>query len=106
MWTDPTSNSEAARRAGGRRRYNAMRQTRALARLEQVLNLKRAGWSQRQIARALGVHPSTICRDLRHFLAAYNIQLDRLVYRYNFHIHFKDGRWTVTRPYWRPPDDA
>lgn len=67
----------AARRAGGRRRFNAARQIRALERralvaqvsLQLLQDAIAAGQSFRGkqvlIAEVLGVHPSTISRDLK-----------------------------------------
>ncbi len=56
------------RRAGGRRQYNAVRRFRALERLTEVVNLLvefgRGYGYQSQIADRLGVHRSTICRDI------------------------------------------
>jgi hypothetical protein len=60
---------EVCRRAGGRRRYNKMRQVRAFKRLMMVKSLclgYGTGYgSQARIARELGVHRSTICRDFQ-----------------------------------------
>jgi hypothetical protein len=72
-WSFPTSNSEAYRRAGGRRHYNHWRQTLALIRRTKVSRLlRRYPLFQRGtvtgIARELGVHPSTICRDIKALL--------------------------------------
>jgi len=60
-WTDPET---VARRAGGRRHYNAMRRFRATFRRFEVARLLRQGLRQVDIARRLGVHRSTICRDV------------------------------------------
>jgi IS30 family transposase len=57
---------QVARRAGGRRHYNAVRRLRAVQRKVQVAQLYREGLSQHEIARRLGVHPSTISRDLAY----------------------------------------
>jgi hypothetical protein len=63
------SDSEAARRAGGRRRYNALRALRAELRRREVhrLVVELGGlgvWGlQSRIASALGVHRSTVHRD-------------------------------------------
>ena len=69
MICQPLSNSDAiCRRAGGRRRYNKVRQFMAFQRLLQVVALlKELGLgrgSQSRIAEHLGVHRSTICRDV------------------------------------------
>src|SRR5262245_41740684 len=70
QWSAPVSSDTAARRAGGRRRYNAERKAHAVARrrlllekLPTVVDLPRG--IVRKLARELGVAPSTICRDLR-----------------------------------------
>ena len=84
-WGQPTSPAIVARRAAGRRRYNAVRKTLAAERRVKVLRLalelsgsfdkhKSAerpmggwiGWGlQAEIARRLGVHRSTVTRDLQ-----------------------------------------
>lgn len=65
----PTSPEAAARRAGGRRRYNRQRQDAAAVRRYLVAQmLPETGWEygvQSEIAEALGVHRSTISRDIR-----------------------------------------
>jgi hypothetical protein len=75
-WGQPTDPESAARRAGGRRRYNAVRQLIAAERRALVARLAldvviaangRSTWGmQTVIAEHLGVHRSTICRDLQH----------------------------------------
>ena len=71
-WSDPVSNSEAISRAGGRRHYNSVRQWQALARAYRVMELlqdRGLGYGVRtQIARELGVHRSTITRDVNRIL--------------------------------------
>ena len=65
-----------ARRAGGRRHYNALRRVRAALRRHDVLtlivrhdlDLTARGTSSR-IASALGVHRSTVFRDVQAILA-------------------------------------
>ena len=53
------------RRASGRRHYNSVRHFRAAARRQQVAELLAAGTTSRvQIARRLGVHASTVSRDV------------------------------------------
>ena len=79
-WGAPVSAGEAARRAGGRRRYNAWRTFRREYRLLQVARLLRRGTygglidrgTQTRLARALGVSRSTVCRDIAALLAASN----------------------------------
>ncbi len=69
-WADRVSNEEASRRAGGRRRFNALRRDRAIVRRSQVASLLRAyGWargSQAKVARLLGTSAATISRDAKH----------------------------------------
>ena len=77
QWSQPTDTSTAAARAGGRRRWNHARQIRALERRVLVVQVSlhllqdaiAAGQSFRGkqvlIAEVLGVHPSTISRDLK-----------------------------------------
>lgn len=67
-WNAPVSDQEAARRAGGRRRFNAKRKGLAKQRRRKlaVLILKsnfQTGW-QRKLAGALKISESTISRDL------------------------------------------
>ncbi len=58
-----------ARRAGGRRRHNSVRQLRALVRRMQVARLLLTGVrSPRQLAARLHVDTSTITRDLQVIL--------------------------------------
>jgi hypothetical protein len=68
-WSQPTTWAEVTRRAAGRYKYNSLRRFQAQLRRREVLQLlHRWGWGagvQSQIARRLGVHKSTICRDLR-----------------------------------------
>ena len=67
---DFQSPDAVARRAGGRRRYNAERQAEAIARRLKILELVGASWIlsprglQAQLARYFGVNRSTICRDM------------------------------------------
>jgi DNA-binding NarL/FixJ family response regulator len=67
-WAQPTSDTAAWARAGGRRRHNAIRQMRAeLRRAEVVRLLGTLGWrhgTQAMIARRLGVSEATISRDV------------------------------------------
>lgn len=67
-WSRQTSDDEAQRRAGGRKRYNAMRAFRADARRVVVAHVLRDAPSTPigELARCLGVHRVTIWRDLRH----------------------------------------
>jgi hypothetical protein len=68
-WTEPVSEEEAHRRVRGRTRWNAFRRRMARARQREVRHL----WSRWQgkpgvqtlIAVHLGVHKSTVSRDVR-----------------------------------------
>jgi hypothetical protein len=65
------SQDEIARRASGRRHYTSVRQFKAVHRRGQVATLLAAGVSSRaDIAGRLGVHPSTISRDIAALLGA------------------------------------
>jgi DNA-binding NarL/FixJ family response regulator len=65
----PKSAEEVYRRAGGRRRFNAIRKREAEERRSRVAGLvARWGWkqgTQLRIARELGVSEATISRDMR-----------------------------------------
>ena len=63
-WSDRTDPETVARRVAGRRHYNAVRTFRAALRRREVAALLLDGLSQSDIARQLGVHRSTICRDM------------------------------------------
>jgi DNA-binding NarL/FixJ family response regulator len=67
-WSRRTTPEEAARRAGGRRHYNDLRQLAALLRGLEVARLAALGYRQAAIARELGVHRSTVCRDVAKLL--------------------------------------
>lgn len=73
-WSAPTTPEAAARRAGGRRRYNAQRKFVAEYRrtiLRELLFAKgrlRERGVQAKLARDLGVSRATICRDIRVLL--------------------------------------
>ena len=83
--TNELSWDETCRRAGGRRRYNRVRQFRANYRLTQVVKLlHQTGFRrghQTKIAKALGVHRSTISRDLRrlHLRGLYGREADKML---------------------------
>ncbi|HUW16798.1 MAG TPA: hypothetical protein VMW94_06940 [Actinomycetes bacterium] len=69
-WSAGTWPHVAHRRAGGRRRYNKLRQDQAAIRRMEVVMLLRefGGWNwgvQKRIAKELGVSEATISRDLR-----------------------------------------
>jgi hypothetical protein len=69
-WSAPTDFDLVCRRAAGRRRYNAKRQAEARERFKIVLAATfppegRKRGTQAQLARELGVHPATICRDVK-----------------------------------------
>jgi hypothetical protein len=68
-WNTATDFDTVCKRAAGRRRYNAKRRAEARERYLQVLEVirppdGRKRGTQAQLARALGVHRSTICRDV------------------------------------------
>jgi hypothetical protein len=72
-WTMIVGNNEAARRAGGRRRYNLTRRFEAMRRQWRIVDLLSTGayegrGRQSRIAEQLGVHRSTVSRDLRAIL--------------------------------------
>jgi hypothetical protein len=67
---------EACRRAAGRRHYNSLRRLHALIRRSEVVRFwgeskGQAGW-QARAARALGVHRSTVSRDVQALLDELN----------------------------------
>jgi hypothetical protein len=74
-WSSPTSDAAAARRAGGRARYNATRRLQATLRRRELIerweDLARSGRSlydhgeRARAAREFGVHPATITRDMK-----------------------------------------
>lgn len=68
-WSEQIDFDKVCKRAAGRRRYNAQRQAEARKRFKVVLNATfppegRKRGAQAQLARVLGVHPSTISRDV------------------------------------------
>jgi hypothetical protein len=73
-WTTPTSPEAASRRAGARRHLNKLRQAKAAQRRLQVVRLlsihrmTQRGYRSR-IAEALGVHRSTVTKDLQRIAA-------------------------------------
>lgn len=75
-WSAKTDFDAVCKRAAGRRRYNAKRRAEARERYLQVVEAimptgGRKRGTQAQLARVLGVHRSTICRDVakwRQFL--------------------------------------
>jgi DNA-binding CsgD family transcriptional regulator len=69
-WHRRTTPEQAARRAGGRRHYNQIRALQALVRGLEVARLAALGYRQAEIARQLGVHRSTVCRDVAKLLDA------------------------------------
>jgi hypothetical protein len=68
-WSDPVSDELASQRAGGRRRYHALRRDRATVRRGRLAQLLRVyGWTrgiQARIARELGCSQATISRDAK-----------------------------------------
>ena len=80
-WNQRTDSVTAAKRAGGRRKYNALRQFKAEFRrmkLSALLGNTDRG-CQSQFAKELGVSRSTICRDLARLKAAWLQHLDTKV---------------------------
>lgn len=81
-WGTPTDFDVVCKRAAGRRRYNAERQAEANERYKQV---KAVIWSpdgrkrgtQAELARAFGVHRSTICRDVAKWRKLWQDATDR-----------------------------
>ena len=77
-WSASAPGDEVARRAGGRRYYNSMRQLRALLRRGQLIQFLhdegRGYGDQARAARRLGVSAATISRDMAvaYYLAAGN----------------------------------
>ena len=73
-WSANASWEEVRRRAGGRRRYNAVRGLRALLRRREVARLLSVQGgltyrgTQARLARQLGVSRATICRDLAYLM--------------------------------------
>lgn len=68
-WSEKTDFDLVCKRASGRRRYNAKRQAEAKKRYKQVQSViwspdGRKRGTQAELARAFGVHRSTICRDV------------------------------------------
>ena len=68
-WSQPTDWDTVCRRARGRAKYNSLRRLRAQLRRREVLHLwfewRDQPGLQSLIAAHLGVHKSTICRDLQ-----------------------------------------
>lgn len=69
-WSAPTDLDSVCKRAAGRRRYNAKRQAEARDRFKIVLETilppeGRKRGTQAQLAHALGVHRSTVSRDVK-----------------------------------------
>lgn len=77
-WDTPAGDSEAARRAGGRRKYNSTRRiNQALRRMEVLKLWKQDGGLvdygfQSKAARLFGVNRSTAHRDVKAILAWMN----------------------------------
>lgn len=79
-WSAPTSNREAYRRAGGRRRYQEQRRQRAFVRQYAIfeawcrheIHLVTDHGVQARLARQLGVSEATISRDVATILSWLN----------------------------------
>lgn len=68
-WSAPVDNRQAFARAGGRRRYNALRRLHMVFRRAQVARLLHSERGhQAAIARRLGVSQATISRDVKALL--------------------------------------
>lgn len=73
-WSASTTNEAAARRAGGRRHYNAWRKALAAHRRRKIsrwLSVRGRMFErgiQTRLARRLGVSRATICRDMAYLL--------------------------------------
>jgi hypothetical protein len=71
-WSDYVSDEVASRRAGGRRRYHALRRDQATMRRGQVVRLVRVYGLQRgvqaRIAKELGASQATVSRDIKWLL--------------------------------------
>lgn len=82
-WSAPTDFDLVCKRAAGRRRYNAERQAEAQERFKLVLAAilppeGRKRGTQAQLARSLGVHPATICRDVKKWKRTLHEVMERL----------------------------
>lgn len=71
-WPERVSDRTAARRAGGRRHYNALRKRKAVDRRHKLLFYwaRHPHMSKADLARLLGVHRSTVTRDIQALKAA------------------------------------
>jgi hypothetical protein len=76
-WSAPTDWQTVCARAGGRRRWNAVKKVVAYCRRGEGLQLlHRFGWRRGTpalIARTLGVHRSTVSRDLKVLFPALEV---------------------------------
>ena len=74
FWSEHVRFDEACRRANGRRHYNVQSQLKAeqrRGRVAELLTVYGYGYgAQAAIARRLGVHRSTVCRDVHELLAS------------------------------------
>jgi hypothetical protein len=99
-WAEPVSREEAARRAGGRRAYNLVREIRVYLRRREIAR-RFDGWALTshgvvaRIARAFQVSLPTASRDRRWVLCAY------------YHLPRRFGPCTCGQPdfyrRWKPP---
>ena len=64
-WSEITDYGTVKKRAGGRRHYNMIRRFLSEQRKCNVAMLYSQGLNQSEIARRLGVHRSTVCRDIK-----------------------------------------
>ncbi|NIR49637.1 helix-turn-helix domain-containing protein, partial [candidate division KSB1 bacterium] len=66
-WSKRTDFETVKKRAGGRRHYNSVRRLYAVLRKNEVALLFAQGVRKAEIARRLGVHRSTVSRDVKGF---------------------------------------
>ena len=71
-WSKWTDFETVKKRAGGRRHYNDLRRIYAKLRRNEVALLFAQGFEQAEIARRLGVHRSTVSRDIKSFFQMLN----------------------------------
>ncbi|MDA4133826.1 MAG: helix-turn-helix domain-containing protein [Thaumarchaeota archaeon] len=111
-WSEQVSNEAAARRAGGRRKYNWHRQNAALLRQMEILDWwmqsSEAGTGifsrgvQAALARRFGVSRSTICRDYVAILRLLGVSpcptCDSPLMRARWEQLVREGKIAITDP--------
>ena len=101
MTWNPKTFDEACKRAAGRRAYNRARRLQRADRILDILSLLdgKPSRSGRDLARRLGVHESTISRDLK-FINQVSAEFQRAtgsrMYAHNFR-WIEDGRGYETK---------